>query len=622
MTLNGEDGDNAAAKSAQDPLGTQDAVPNTASAAVDNEPTLILHRAQPAGGEPPVAGRHEPGSMPGSSWPGSTLSESSGERTADQSVRQAGRYEIQGKIGRGGMATVFRAHDPALNRTVAIKFLHPGLAEEPEWRERFLKEAKTSANLQHAHIVVVHDVGEIKGRPYMAMELIEGPTLAEVLADKKQLPIRQAVVVALQVARALDHAHAHGVSAHRDIKPGNIMFLPDRETVKVTDFGIAHVDDGSGQVTSEGPIGTPQYMSPEQARGEKPNGRSDIFSTGIVLFQMLAGERPFKGDTMVEVVPRIANDKPRPVTELRSDVPQSLRRIVDRCLAKNPADRYATGGDLANALVQALADIDEAGRAASYRFVSLRVRWALAMAAIIAVVMGITGTLVTQRQYAALMGQATEYGASLARFIARQNALSALTEDWTTVDVGIQEMMKTGTFERILVLDKAGIVRAASIPSLMNSPYKGPAQEVLGKLSDDSTVSRYRAGTETVLGFEAPVSYQQTPAGRVLLGIREAPLAKVAELSIGLMLLLALVTVAAVGLATYVLADRFARPIRLMRNSLREIAQGNLGHRIAEERKDDFGQLFADFDAMAQALESRTTPSSDTSPTEGSAPVP
>ena len=244
---------------------------------------------------------------------------------------------------------------------------------------------------------------------------------------------------ASDVYKRQEYAHARGI-VHRDIKPGNIMLLRDGQTIKVTDFGIAHMDDGTGeQRTQVGTVmGTPQYMSPEQTRGEKLDGRSDLFSAGVVLYQMLAGERPFRGDSMVAVATRIATEDPVPVTQKRPEVPASLRRIVDRCLAKPPAQRYQSGKELSEALVKVLAELDETARESDKpRIIPLRVKWALMMSLIVAVVMGITAAVITQRQYAAMMAQVSDYGASLARFIAAQNAAAALGEDWETVDVAV-----------------------------------------------------------------------------------------------------------------------------------------------------------------------------------------
>lgn len=587
------------------------AVPAASHVEADDDSTRVVGTPSPPVTGSGPASVSAPPTSPTGSLPGRTLTGISSRAMAaaeggEGAVRQVGRYLIRSRLGRGGMATVYRAHDPQIGRDVAIKFLHVSLAEDEECRVRFLREARAAGGLSHPNIVVVHDVGEIEGRPYMAMELVDGVSLADLLEEKKQLPVREVALIGLQLARALDYAHARGI-VHRDIKPGNIMVLGSDRTVKVTDFGIAHMDDGDSQRTQIGAVlGTPQYMSPEQTRGERLDGRSDLFSAGVVLYQMVAGERPFRGDSLLAVATKIATETPPPLTQARPEAPASLRRVIDRCLAKVPAQRFASGKEMADALLKVLAEIDEAAREkVKPRIVPLRIKWALAMATIVALVMGITMTIITQRQYAALMGQAADYGSSLARFIARQNAAAALAEEWEVVDVAVQEMMKTGNFERIVVVDPAGVVRASSLPEQVGHPYTPAGTEPVGALAGSTGAVRYRAAGQSVLGFESAATFQDKLVGRVALGIPEQPLTRVARLSILLMGVLALVTVLAVAAAMYFLADWFAKPIRLLSESMKEIAQGRFAHRIAETRKDEFGQLFADFDAMAQSLQQR-----------------
>ena len=538
-------------------------------------------------------------------------------RNGEPAVRQVGRYLIRERLGRGGMATVFKAHDPDIGRDVAIKFLHAALCEDEEYHARFLREARAAGGLSHPNIVTVHDVGEIEGRPYMAMELLDGQPLSDEMAAAKPLPVRDVIIMGIQLARALAYAHKRGI-VHRDIKPGNLMRVRDTQTIKVTDFGIAHMESaGSEHRTRVGDIlGTPQYMSPEQAQGDKLDGRSDLFATGILFYQMLSGQRPFLGDSLVALAVKIAKEDPIPIEKLRPDLPASLRRIVERCLAKAPDRRFQTGEELSEALGRVLAEIDENERKKNRpHIIPLRVKWAAMMALIVAVVMGLTATVITQRQMAAMMNQMVDSGAALARFIAAQNAVAALADDWVSVDVSLQEIMKTGDFQSIAVIDREGIVRASSQPERVGQPYKPPASESLGDREGGLPVTHYVAGGEAVLGFEAPVTFQSKQVGRVALGLREKPLVQVAHLSMGLMAVLVVVTVLAVAVAMFFVTNWFARPIKLVGDSMDEIAKGRFDHRIREFRKDEFGALYAAFDRMAQALQDRQAGANVATPT-------
>jgi eukaryotic-like serine/threonine-protein kinase len=251
-----------------------------------------------------------------------------------------------------------------------------------------------------------------------------------------------------------------------------------------------------------------------------------------------------------------------------------------------------------------LADLDEAARSKERpRIVPLRVKWAAMMALVVAVVMALSATVITQRQYGAMLKQVTDNGASLARFIAAQNAVLALSEEWPTVDVAVQEMMKTGDFQSITVVDREGIVRAAGDPALVGQPYKAVPAEPLGTRDGGVAMSRYSVQGDLVLGFEAPITFQGKGVGRVALGLPERPLVHVVRLSMALMAALVVVTVLAVAIAMYFVANWFAQPIKLVNEAMGEIAKGRFDHRIAEPRKDEFGLLFAAFDRMAQALQ-------------------
>ncbi len=258
--------------------------------------------------------------------------------------RTLSHYRILAKLGEGGMGVVYQAEDLALGRRVALKFLPPATSTDPAARRRFLQEARASAALDHAGICTVHEVGEVDGQPYIAMALLEGRTLRDRVAAGP-LPIPEALDTAAQVAEALREAHAKGVT-HRDVKPANIMLTPQGQA-KVMDFGLAQVA-GATQVTQAGSaLGTAAYMSPEQARGGAVDHRTDIWSLGVVLYEMVAGRRPFRADHTAALLHLIQHGAQEPLTGLRAGVPPELERIVAKCLERDPAERYQTAADLA-----------------------------------------------------------------------------------------------------------------------------------------------------------------------------------------------------------------------------------------------------------------------------------
>ena len=519
-----------------------------------------------------------------------------------------GRYQIREVLGRGAMATVYKAYDPSIDRTLAIKILHPDLCVKEEYRSRFLREAKAAGILSHPNIVTIFDVGEVDGRPYIAMELLDGTPLNDLMDAGGKLPISDAVGIGIQLTRALDYAHGKGI-VHRDVKPSNIIQLKNSHIIKVTDFGICHIDspEDTQQTVMGQVLGTPQYMPPEQALGQKVDARSDLFSVGVVLYLLLTGKRPFDGETLATVMYKIANVEPEPVDHVRGDIPPALRRIIDRCLKKQPEKRFQSGLELVDALVRVMRDLDEAANKKSRRrIVPLQVKWTLIMAVVVAVTMAVTGTVVSRMQYAALKEQVLDYGSSLVKFMATETAVPVLTEDWVAIEVFVQEVMRTQDFSNLTVIDHEGIVRVSNVSSAVGQPYRRIAGEPFTTRAKGVVVQSYiLPDGAPALDFESPILFQGKEIGRVHLGILQAPLEKVARLSLWMLGLLVLVTVAAVVVTTYMLARRYSKPISLLHDSMDEIGKGHYDYRIAERRNDEFGELYMNFDDMAQALQNR-----------------
>ena len=270
----------------------------------------------------------------------------------DLNGQRLGKYVLDQPIGRGGMATVYRGHDAALNRPVAIKVLDPATTADPGAVERFRREAILAANLEHPHIVPVYDVQEAEGLWYIAMRYVPGESLRDILNREGALPLDRIGRILRPVAAALDYAHSHGV-VHRDIKPGNILVDPNGHVV-LTDFGIAR-SGADAHLTRAGQVmGTADYLAPEQIRGDEASGASDLYSLGVVLYEMLTGTPPFVGDHPAETLYKQVNDPPPPLRSRNPTLPAALQPVIDRALHKMPALRYPTGADLVRAFTAAV----------------------------------------------------------------------------------------------------------------------------------------------------------------------------------------------------------------------------------------------------------------------------
>lgn len=256
-----------------------------------------------------------------------------------------GRYQIIEELGRGSMGVVYKAHDPQIDRTIALKVLREDRVTSDDFVRRFLKEAMAVGRLSHPGIVTVYDVGQDHGSVFIAMEFLHGTPLDMLMAARK-FTLEEIVDIGIQISQALHYAHQHGI-IHRDIKPPNIIYSP-QGLIQVTDFGIARIEDPDGQqMTQVGEVlGTPRYMSPEQAMGQPLDGRSDLYSLGVILYQLTTGRHPFQGDTMIAIFRAITQDTPEPPDTLDVKIPAPLSNLIMILLDKDPLKRFANGEDL------------------------------------------------------------------------------------------------------------------------------------------------------------------------------------------------------------------------------------------------------------------------------------
>ena len=537
---------------------------------------------------------------------------------AGRPPRTVGAYRIHRRLGRGGMGTVYRALDPRNGREVAIKLLQPSLWEDAAARARFLREARAARSLTHPCIVAVQEVGEADGQPFLAMELVRGIALSRHLELHVQLPLRDVVSIGLQLAQALAYAHDRGV-IHRDIKPGNILLLPDGRTIKVSDFGIAHIED---DVLDGGPgllVGTPQYMSPEQTRGEDVDGRSDLFSAGVVLYQMLAGERPFRGENLLALAQRIATEDPPPLVQRRPDVPPALRRAVERCLAKEPADRFASGHELAQVLSDVLAELELAERQSRQRRVwSLGLRWAAQLGLATALAFAVGAVIWSARLLDSQWQLAADHGQRSAQSLAAQLAPVALEGDWDTASVLLQHAAGVSGWRSVKVFDDQGVLRAGAgagaAAGAVQPAVPGPSDVTAGRSSLPVGAAPARIDLATggqALLVRVPLLQQGKQLGQLELVADAEPWLTPWHRSLPGLAVLGAVVVAFASITAWALATRLGRQLRALADALDAQALGRwnaVTQQLDGGRRDEVGLVHQSFDAMARSLWRRGDP--------------
>lgn len=528
-----------------------------------------------------------------------------------------GRYRIQEQIGEGAMADVYRAYDPHIDRPLVVKVLKEEFRQDREYSVRFLREARAAGALSHPGIVTIFDVGEIDGYPFIVMEYLDGAPLSEVMKSGSLSPA-EVIAIGIQLGSALGYAHAQGV-VHRDVKPSNIIVSPDRRSLKLLDFGIARVAEGEffeqeslktqiGQV-----VGTPRYMSPEQALGRDIDGRSDIFSLGVVLYELASGHRAFPAVNAASLHTQIAQADPEPLSKLAPELPRGLQFIIGKAMSREPAQRFSDGYRMAEALRRELA-VNRAVMAEEkerHHYVPLAVRLAVLLTLITGIVLAaaVATAIVTQRR--AMREVALASGTAISSFVANNAALRAVDnaalppeeQDWLPTEVFVRSASADRAVRGITVVDAAGVVRAASQQQQTGQPYRAPLGETPVTAPGGASVSE--VGDGAAFRFVRPITYAGRSFGKVDVVVDATSLRSASRASELALLLVSVVTLGAVAAAAYFSGRMLRSPMERLRAALVEIAHGNLDFRISHHRRDEFGELFDGVNLVAQNMDER-----------------
>jgi len=529
----------------------------------------------------------------------------SNKQSRKEQPRMLGRYRILDEVGRGATALVYRAYDPQLDRFLAIKLLRQRLAKDDAYRKGFIREARLAAQLTHSNIVTIYDVGISDNKPYIAMELLEGSTLEEVLKRNKKLNLNSAISIASQLASALAYAHNGGV-VHRDIKPGNIILLKDRKTVKLMDFGIAQIDDNlvKSGLLNDKVLGTPEYMSPEQILGQKIDNRSDIYSLGVLLYKMLAGLPPFMSDELGDLFKQIIKSKQPEILIENEQVKDDVKDLLRKLLQKKPDKRFQSASLLQVELQHIFGKLKKEKTKNSTRFSSLTLRWTITMASIVFVSMCVGLLVVYLTQYRALSGITYDYGHTIGKMIAYQSSEAIVLEDSIGLNALVNESLKNEQLETIYILDRKGKVLASNDKPQVGIRLLVPdEQDLVREIGMTRIYQDQQASAQAIFNVSMPIRFGDKLVGKLFVSFSTKSMYQASNLTLVTMLVVMLVTLLVVSVATLVLARQTSRDYKRVALGLRKMALGRVDARIFSERNDEASQLFTAFNQLAAYLD-------------------
>jgi len=517
-------------------------------------------------------------------------------------MERIGRYQVEAELGRGTMSIVYKAFDPRIDRYLAVKLLRDKYARDLSSRQRFLREARAAGGLGHPNIVTVFDVGQIDGVPYLAMELLEGDTLADRLAADEPLTLQECLELLIQLSSALTYAHQRGV-IHRDIKPANIYFDATSGVAKLLDFGIAGISHRPDKSITEGGsiVGTPAYMAPEQISGGALDERCDLYALGVVMYRLIGGRLPFDASNLGEQLARVVQDPPPPLEPADPETPVELIEMTLRLLAKTPDARYQAASEVLEELQDVRSGLDQ-GLLAGVRRGSWAWRWPLAVGAVVALILGLGLNHVYQSQKDAMAAATFGYGEGLASVVAREIAEPLVMDDGAALRTLVADFASNPQVVHLHIVNRDGRVRSSTNRFVQDEPVPVLDGAMVRR---DESATRILQDAAGDLEFQVPVLWQSRRLGEVYLGLDGSGLSAAARSTLSMMIVVFIVAMLVIVAAMIAMVRHHRRIIERVGWGLRRIGQGHYEFRLDAERRDEFRPLFHRFNDMAMRLQER-----------------
>jgi len=529
-----------------------------------------------------------------------------------------GRYEIQEQIGFGAMGIVYRVHDPVFACDRALKILRQELVGEEDTIQRFREEGRAavraSGEIAHPSIITVYDVGDFDGCPYIVMELFRGISLDAMLQSERKLGLRTILQIGEQLANALESAHIHGV-VHRDVKPGNVLLSENTAIAKLTDFSVAQmrIDENTSSLTRTGIIiGAPRYMPPEQALGKEVDGRSDLYGLGIMLYEMVTGQKAYQSETFTALLIEISQSELKPINSLNKDIPAGVVAIINKLVEKDPARRFQSAGDLRVALkreIQTLA-IEEMK---SDRKLPFELIMAGLLSLLVAGTLGTAGTLLRNQQIEALENQTTAIGLEYADAFAEQVSFEYARNGEDNAGLLYQTQFSRPRNESNIAYQHIVLTDGRVLASTDS--------ELRGKQYEISQVNRtlfveegYPAESALVTGLDGRVTLRvshdiaigpdraRRTVGKVHVGFPTERIQGIGRLTLWVTLIATALVAFLVGLLTYSIMRYFSSPLRKMKDIMNLLSTGDHDVRAPHDKSGIIGEAYQALNSVAGTL--------------------